>query len=46
MTQNKSELVQKTLKKCYYDMAILQNFLFTPWDNYRGFRIHYDHYFI
>jgi len=37
------EPVQKIHKnwpqKCYYDMAILQNFLVTPWDNYREFRV-------
>ena len=38
------EPVQKIHKnwpqKCNYDMAILQNFLVTPWDNYREFRVH------
>jgi len=44
IAQNKFGSVQKLpkkwLQKCEYDMAILQNFLFTPWDNYREFIVH------
>ncbi len=43
MAQNKFGPVQKLPKKwpqkCEYDMAILQNFPFTPWDNYREFTV-------
>ncbi len=39
MCQNNFEPVQKLPKKlpqkCEYDMEILKNFLFTPWDKYR-----------
>ena len=44
MAQKKFESVQKILKKwpqkCNHDMAILQNCLFTPWYNYREFRVY------